>query len=41
MPHITIGKIKKIHKTQNLTKYPNITINNLYLDGIGNKYILY
>ena len=40
MPHITIGKIKNVHNTSNFEKYPNININDLYLDGIKNKYIL-
>ena len=40
MPHVTIGKVKNIHKSLKFEKYPNININDLYLDGIKNKYIL-
>lgn len=42
MPHFTIGKIKKLFSITELNKlsYPNININNLYLDGVKNKYIL-
>ena len=42
IPHITIGKIKQIYPLKELIKYsyPNIHINNMYLDGIKNKYLL-
>lgn len=43
MSHITIGKIKKIYEIngiKKISKYPNININDLYLDGVKNKYIL-
>ena len=43
MSHITIGKIKKIceiNEIKKISKYPNIYINDLYLDGVKNKYIL-
>ena len=42
MPHITIGKLINggLPNIKNIKEYPNIILDELYLDGLINKYIL-